>query len=303
MPPFATRLLRRRRRLGTASVAAPSPARTRGLVDAWSLSPLVRAARRQRGGTPCRPRAGPSSFALATVGRPRQSRKVLSEGPEDSPPRRRQSARKGDPTRGSLDAEEAGPGGHDGPRERGQGRGDVQPRAGDVMRLTPAVSTTSSTPAAKPCIAALAAGVRRRLATLVLVLDHAPARWPMQPRSRAESPHGDGSLSMLESGAVHRPSKILVLCLLGFVATGFIITITLSAADASADLIENPYLKATLTGHQVGVTLTLLVPARRHLPQGVQGGHRDRRRPRRRLPRPQLRRARAGHPRDRQPPD
>ena len=46
--------------------------------------------------------------------------------------------------------------------------------------------------------------------------------------------------------------------LIGFVATGFVITITLSAADASAHLIENPFLKSVLSGQQVTVTLVLL---------------------------------------------
>ena len=46
--------------------------------------------------------------------------------------------------------------------------------------------------------------------------------------------------------------------LLGFAATDFMITMTLSAADATAHLVENPHLEPFLTGHQVVITLLLL---------------------------------------------
>jgi hypothetical protein len=111
----------------------------------------------------------------------------------------------------------------------------------------------------QPGIAALAAGALSPIATLVLVLITVFAALPMYRRVATESPHGDGSLSMLERLLSYWPSKVLVLSLLGFVATGFIITITLSAADASAHLIENPFLQDALQGRQLPVTLVLVL--------------------------------------------
>ena len=64
---------------------------------------------------------------------------------------------------------------------------------------------------------------------------------------------------MLERLLSYWPSKVLVLVLIGFVATGFVITITLSAADASAHLVENPFLTKALHGQEVWLTLVLLV--------------------------------------------
>ena len=110
----------------------------------------------------------------------------------------------------------------------------------------------------QPGIAALAAGALSPFATLVLVIVTLFGALPMYRRVAEESPHGDGSISMLERLLSFWPSKLLVLILIGFVATGFVITITLSAADASAHLIENPFLKSALETQQILVTVILI---------------------------------------------
>ena len=110
----------------------------------------------------------------------------------------------------------------------------------------------------QPAIAALAAGVISPLATLVLVAVTLFGALPVYRRVAGESPRGEGSIAMLERLLPRWGGKMLVLVLLGFAATDFMITMTLSAADASAHAIHNPFSPGWLQGQNVPVTLVLL---------------------------------------------
>jgi len=110
----------------------------------------------------------------------------------------------------------------------------------------------------QPAIAAVAAGLLSPLATIVLVLLTVFGALPVYRRVARESFKGEGSIAMLERLLPWWGGKLFVLVLLGFAATDFMITITLSAADAAAHAIANPLVPSWLQGANVPVTLVLV---------------------------------------------
>ena len=113
----------------------------------------------------------------------------------------------------------------------------------------------------QPSIAFDAMGLLAPMATLVLVAVTLLCALPVYRYVASESPHGQGSIAMLEQLLNGWTAKILVLVLLGFAATDFVITKTLSAADAAEHLIHNPIWQDTPTifHSQMAVTMVLLV--------------------------------------------
>ncbi|MEP6559536.1 MAG: amino acid transporter [Nakamurella sp.] len=110
----------------------------------------------------------------------------------------------------------------------------------------------------QPGIAALAAGLLSPLATIVLVLLTLFGALPVYRRVARESFRGEGSISMLERLLPKWLGKLFVLVLLGFAATDFLITMTLSAADATEHLVSNPAIPAAWSNYKLLITLGLL---------------------------------------------
>src|SRR5215470_9087009 len=85
----------------------------------------------------------------------------------------------------------------------------------------------------QPSIAFEATGLLTPFATVILVLVTLFGAYPVYSYVAGKSPHGQGSIAMLEHLMSGWWAKLLVLILLGFAATDFVITKTLSAADAA----------------------------------------------------------------------
>ena len=110
----------------------------------------------------------------------------------------------------------------------------------------------------QPGIAFLAAGILSPLATAILIAVTLAGALPTYIAVARRSHIGQGSIAMLEKLVPGWLGKVAVLLLIGFASTDFVITITLSAADAAKHAVENPLLKSALAGHSMACTLVLL---------------------------------------------
>jgi hypothetical protein len=175
----------------------------------------------------------------------------------------------------AADASPAAPPGHTPPEHRGE------PPLVDPALLSPSLTVVKppehqsfwlwvmcltgvdyfSTLGYQPSTAFKALGLLAPLATILLVAVTLGCALPVYIRVARESPLGQGSIAMLERLLSGWTAKFLVLVLLGFAATDYVITKTLSAADAAEHLIHNPFwsdMPDVMQG-QMAVTMVLLV--------------------------------------------
>lgn len=167
--------------------------------------------------------------------------------------RSHERSRRGRFARWALDDAADSAGSHQGPH----GRTDGTNHWLRVMCLTGV--DYFSTLGYQPAIAFLAAGAVSPFATVVLVALTVLGALPVYRRVAKESFRGEGSIAMLERLLPWWGGKLFVLVLLGFAATDFMITITLSAADAGAHAVENPLMPAPLRGGQFPITIVLIL--------------------------------------------
>jgi hypothetical protein len=100
-----------------------------------------------------------------------------------------------------------------------------------------------STLAYLPSIAVEAAGSLAPLAILAVVVVTLFAAVPVYWYVVGRSPHGHGATGLLEKLVHGWFGKAAILVLLGFIGTDFVLTRSLSTADATTHLIHNPFWK------------------------------------------------------------
>jgi hypothetical protein len=110
----------------------------------------------------------------------------------------------------------------------------------------------------QPGIALLAAGTLSPVATAILLVVTLLGALPTYSQVAKRSYAGQGSIAMLENLLPGWKGKLFVLILLGFAGTDFVITMTLSAADATKHAVENPYLQPYLGEAHLGLTIFFL---------------------------------------------
>ena len=111
----------------------------------------------------------------------------------------------------------------------------------------------------QPSMAFEAAGRLAPLATVLLVLVTLFGALPVYCYVAGQSFHGQGSIAMLEKLVRGWAGKFMVLTLLGFAATDYVITKTLSAADAAEHLIHNPFWQDMPDWLQGQILLTMFM--------------------------------------------
>jgi hypothetical protein len=100
-----------------------------------------------------------------------------------------------------------------------------------------------STLAYLPSMAIRAVGAAAPIAALVVALVTLGIALPVYCYVVARSPRGTGATGLLERLVPGWRGKLLILCLLSFVATDYVVTQNLSVADAAEHLRANPLFR------------------------------------------------------------
>lgn len=116
-----------------------------------------------------------------------------------------------------------------------------------------------STLAYQPGIALMAVGALAPFSSLLLVLVTLFGAVPTYREVAKRSYTGQGSIAMLENLLSGWSGKFCVLGLIAFAVTDFFITMTLSASDAAAHMVENPYIRNIFESSNIVGSSNLIV--------------------------------------------